>query len=179
MSDVITIPVPKKALVFDIGGENYTLSLSDKSRAAINNRYQQIEAQEVANNQHTSKLQSMLTDELGNIPDSATDLQVKEARFKITNKYEKKFEAASDKAEKIAMANYLPFLDLLFGEGAGQKLYHLCGENIVAINKIIGLVMVELNKANNVSDYMDQYLKSVAALKQVAEQVGEDDGSHQ
>lgn len=178
MSDVITIPVPKKELVFDIGGEKYTLSLSDKSRAAINNRYQQIEAQEVANNQHTSKLQSMLTQELGNIPDNATDLQAKEARFRISNKYEKKFEAASDKAEKIAMDNYLPFLDLLFGDGAGKKLYHVCGENIVAINKIIGLVMVELNKANDVTDYMDQYMKSVAILKQAA-QVGEDDESHQ
>lgn len=168
-ADVIKIPIPKSELQFDIAGKVYTLSLADKSRAAINTQYQQIEALEVANNQHMTELQHKLVEELGSVSDTASDAQADNYKFRVNNKYEKLFDKAAEKSEEIGREQYLPFLDTLFGENAGSEIYASCGQNIVAVSKVIGVIMVNLNKENQVDDYMAEYAKSLEAMKAQAE----------
>lgn len=167
--NIIKVPIPKASLKFDIAGKVYTLSLADKSRAAINTKYQEIEARETANNQHMAELQNKLVEELGSVSDTASDQQADNYRFRVNNKYEKLFDKAAEKSEEIGREQYLPFLDTLFGENAGAEIYAVCGQNIVAVSKVIGVVMVNLNKENQVDDYMAEYAKSVEALKLQAE----------
>lgn len=163
MAEAIKIEVPQSSIKFEIGGDDYVLSLSDKSRELINSQYQRIETLEVVNNQKIDLLQSKLQEELTAIPD-VSDAEYKRRRNTIVNKYEQKFANAGKRADEIGMEYYMPFCDTLFGQGAGNKLYKRCGENILAVNEIIAKVMIELNKATNIVDHMDEYAKSVNDL---------------
>ncbi|WP_179395056.1 hypothetical protein [Lacticaseibacillus absianus] len=173
MTDTITIEVPKSEIQFDIGGGIYTLSLADKSRGLITEKYREIEKLELANAQHIQDLQHELQYKLSHVKGNLSDYAAQKREQALQADYTRKFNLAADKAEQIGMEHYLPFLDVLFGEDSGQKIYAACGENIAAVNKVIGVVMVKMNAANDVSDYMSKYAADVEAIK--AEGEGSDE----
>ena len=168
-NDVIKIEVPRDHIDFDIGSEHFVLSLSDKSRARINEEYRKVASAELANTQRSAALQAELQTKLSNIKTNLSDADAKKREIAISNEYDFKFQKVAERAEEIANTMYLPFADVLFGEGSGQKIYDLCGQDIVAVNKVLGIVMTELNRETDVTDYMQQYAESVAKLKAEAE----------
>lgn len=169
MSEPIKIEVPKSEIQFDLSGETFTLSLADKSRASINEKYRTIAQAELLNNQHIAEMERELAERLANIKTNLSDSAAKKREAAINNDYERKFKLASDRAEEIAATQYRPFVDTLFGEGAGDKVYKMCGDNIIAVNKIIAIVMTHLNEENDVTDYMADYAKSVEKMKAILE----------
>lgn len=169
MSEPIKIQVPKSEIVFKLGDEAFTLSLADKSRARINEKYRAIAQAELANNQHIAAMERELAEKMSNIKANLSDSAAKKRESAISNDYERKFQLAADEAENIANTQYLPFIDILFGEGAGDRVYHICGENIIAVNKVIAIVMTKLNNENDVTDYMTQYAESIKRQNAILE----------
>lgn len=161
MSEPIKIEVPKSEIAFDLGGTIFKLSLADKSRARINEKYRAIAQAELLNNQHIAAMERELTEKLSNIRTHLSDSAAKKRESAISNDYDSKFEKAAEEAERIANTQYLPFVDILFGDGAGDRVYHICGENIIAVNKVIAIVMTKLNEENDVTDYMAEYAASI------------------
>lgn len=169
MAEPIKLNVPLSEIKFDLGGEIFTLSLSDRSRARINDEYRKISQAELENNQRVTTLELELQQKLSNVRTNLNDTEAKKREIAISADYDRKFQQASDQAEKIADEMYLPFVDTLFGEGCGQKVYTICGENIIAVNKVIAIVMAKMNAENDVTDYMTEYAKSVEKMKRVLE----------
>jgi hypothetical protein len=169
MSEPIKIEVPKSEIEFDLGGNIFKLSLADKSRARINEKYRVIAQAELLNNQHIAAMERELSEKLSNIKSNLSDSEAKKRESAISNDYDRKFKQAADKAEEIANAQYLPFVDVLFGDGAGDRVYHICGENIIAVNKVIAIVMTNLNNENDVTDYMAEYAKSIERQNAILE----------
>lgn len=169
MSEPIKIEVPKSELSFDLGGEIFTVSLADKSRARINEKYRAIAQAELLNNQHIAEMERELADRLSNIRTHLSDSEAKKREAAISNDYDRRFKKAADEAEDIAKTMYLPFVDVLFGDGAGDRVNHICGDNIIAVNKVIAIVMTTINNENDVTDYMQSYAKSLEKMKTILE----------
>lgn len=169
MAEPIKLNVPLSEIKFELSGNIFTLSLSDKSRARINSEYRKISQMELENNQRVTTLEYDLQQKLSNIKTNLSDADAKKREIAISADYDRKFQQASDQAEKIANEMYLPFVDTLFGDGSGQKVYEICGNNIIAVNKIIAIVMAKMNAENDVTDYMAEYAKSVEKMKRVFE----------
>lgn len=175
MSEPIKIEVPKSEIAFDLGGNIFKLSLADKSRARINEKYRAIAQAELLNNQHIAAMERELAEKLSNIRTNLSDSAAKKRESAISNDYDRRFEKAAAESERIANTQYLPFVDVLFGEGAGNRVYHICGDNIIAVNKVIAIVMTKLNNENDVTDYMAEYAESIKRQNAILEGGGADE----
>lgn len=98
MSEPIKIEVPKSEIQFDLSGEIFTLSLADKSRASINEKYRTIAQAELLNNQHIAEMERELAEKLANIQTNLSDSAAKKREAAISNDYARKFKLASDRA---------------------------------------------------------------------------------
>lgn len=161
------ILMPQSTIKFALGAHKYTLSLEDKSRKRINEAYSKINYLEAKNNQNAQILQQEYAEKLQEIDeaDNKKESELMAMRNELENEYTDKLNAVAAKSEEIAIAEYKPFLDLLFGKQAGDEIFWMVNNNSIAVNKIIAAVMLEFNQANDVEDYMVRQANNVMKMK--------------
>lgn len=161
------ILMPQSSIKFAIGEKKYKLSLEDKSRQRINEAYSKINYLEAKNNQKSQVLQQEYAEKLQEIneTDGKKESELMTLRNELENEYTGKLDEVAAKSEEIAIAEYKPFLDLLFGKQAGDEIFWMVNNNSIAVNKIIASVMLEFNQANDVEDYMVRQVNNVMKMK--------------
>ena len=171
---VINIEIPTTNIDFKIGKKTYSISLADKSRARINNRYDEITKYEDANGDSTQLMLSKYQDVIDNIEkernkredskNPMTKQEEVELKQKAISEFQKKIDKNDkelyDKSEKTA----IEFLDYIFGDGAGNEIYNLVDQNTIALSKIIFQIMTEFNRENNIYEYRQSYMKKLADM---------------
>lgn len=186
MSEPIVINMPKDHLDFDIAGETFTASFADKSKAKYNAEIKEIEQAEIKNSQRVEQLQlqvSEKTDALDKRHVAQADLKVMDkdeidklnplndekylaAKQKLDRDYVKKFNDLYEKQTNDSKDRYFKWLDQLFGEGSGKKIYGICGESTTVLAKVVTQIITEVNKENDMVDYREKIQAQVADLKQ-------------
>lgn len=159
---------PASSVKFALGDKKYILSLEDKSRESINEAYSKISYLETENEQTAEVLQQEYAEKLADIDDKAETVKesvLMRQRNDLKNEYTKKLDAVANRSEEIATQEYKPFLDLLFGQKAGDEIFNMVGQNSIAVNKIIAAVMLEFNQVNNVEDYMTRQVNNIIKMK--------------
>lgn len=161
------ILMPQSTIKFLLGAHEYTLSLEDKSRQSINEAYSKINYLEAKNNQDAQVLRQEYVEKLQEIDDldGKKESELMAMRNELENEYTGKLDVVAAKSEEIAIAEYKPFLDLLFGKQAGDEIFWMVNNNSIAVNKIIASVMLEFNQANDVEDYMVRQVNNVMKMK--------------
>lgn len=161
------ILMPQSSIKFAIGEKKYKLSLEDKSRQRINEAYSKINYLEAKNNQDAQVLRQEYVEKLQEIDeiDGKKESELMAMRNELENEYTGKLDVVAAKSEEIAITEYKPFLDLLFGKQAGDEIFWMVNNNSIAVNKIIASVMLEFNQANDVEDYMVRQVNSVMKMK--------------
>lgn len=168
---MVKLDVPKSGINFEIGGENFLLSLSDTSRGRYLEAFDKVSNQEVKdlnkrdieiteyNQQQANMKARYATDETK----SAVDY--KKASILLENEFSKRMKKNNSNRTKVLIQLQYEFLDVCFGKGSGKKLFKICDESTIVLNKVIRMIIAEIQKNNNINDFYDDYRKKIEEMK--------------
>lgn len=190
----IKIEMPKKEIKFDIGGQIYTLSLSDKSRLRIEQEYQRTTKYETKIQRETTALINTYISKINEVEDRYTNdkrradaiaakkesqktkadhdfapmplAKLNEERAIIETKYQKLIDDANKRLESHTEKTGVKFIDYLFGDGKGDEIFEMVDHSSLVLSKIIFQIMAEFHSETNIVDYKQKYIEKLAKLQQ-------------